>query len=117
MGAEFGRLLASHRIRSQMSGSQLARAAGIDPSYVGRLERGQREPPHDTVLAALVRALCLTTDEQSALWRAAGRIPRLDTAIQAVERVLASPDVSEQDKAAFRQHIEDAAQWIMRRPS
>ena len=42
---EFATLLRSFRERRSLSCNELARAVGVDPSYISRLERGEREPP------------------------------------------------------------------------
>jgi transcriptional regulator with XRE-family HTH domain len=39
-GETFGQMLRAHRIRAELSQNALARAAGIDPAYVNRIEKG-----------------------------------------------------------------------------
>jgi transcriptional regulator with XRE-family HTH domain len=51
--AGFGRLLRLHRTLGGWSLAQLARTVGVDPSYISRLECGNRLPS-----APVVRALC-----------------------------------------------------------
>jgi transcriptional regulator with XRE-family HTH domain len=40
----FGRVLREARVQKEMTQQQLADACGLDISYVGQVERGQRNP-------------------------------------------------------------------------
>lgn len=60
----FGARLRALRQAAGWRGAALARAAGCDPSYITRLERGERHPSR-AMVAALV----------AALFRAAGYCP------------------------------------------
>ena len=51
---------------------ELASLAGLSVDYLVRLEQGRATNPSPQVLAALARALRLTTDERDHLYRAAG---------------------------------------------
>src|SRR5690242_16715547 len=92
----FGSLLLQLRLRSGRSGSSVARGAGIDASYLSRLERGEREPPRREVVDALIREMQLTGEDADGLLTAAGYPPRAlarlgaqDPTIQLVASVLA----------------------------
>jgi transcriptional regulator with XRE-family HTH domain len=51
---------------------ELASLSGLSVDYVVRLEQGRAKNPSPQVLAALARALQLTTDERDMLYRTAG---------------------------------------------
>lgn len=111
----FGKQLEVYRLRAGLSGAQLARTVGIDASYASRVERGERQPPSDSVIEAICRALDLSAADALALYRAAGRVPAYDPTVAAVLRVLAAADVGEEQRAAFRRHVEQAAAWVQGR--
>jgi transcriptional regulator with XRE-family HTH domain len=67
--------LRRYRERAQLSCNELARAVGIDPSYVSRLERLERVPPRRTVVVALCAALHLSDEDQDTLLASAGYAP------------------------------------------
>ena len=73
--ATFGALLRQYRERARVSCNELARGIGVDPSYVSRLERGEREPPRRRVIAAFAEALALEGAERAALFSRAGYWP------------------------------------------
>ncbi|MGH2560876.1 MAG: helix-turn-helix domain-containing protein [Thermomicrobiales bacterium] len=50
---EFGRLLAELRAARGWSQAKLAKTAGLDQSFVSRLEAGSRAPERETVLSLL----------------------------------------------------------------
>lgn len=60
----FARLLGAHRRRCDLSCNQLAHAVGVDPSYISRMESGDRGAPSAPVLRALMRVLRLDLDAQ-----------------------------------------------------
>lgn len=110
--ASFGAVLRGFRERAGLSQSALARRAGLDPSFVNRLESGQRGADRG-VVEALARALGLDAAEQDQLLAAGGHLPILlarlgpqDPTLQLVARILADERLSEADRAAFRQVIE-----------
>lgn len=80
----FAAALAEARRKHNLSQGELAAAAGIDRSYISRLEWGDREPSRATV-----RALARAFGDQAtadALYIAAGMIPdRIMEAIAAGE--------------------------------
>ena len=57
---------------------ELAELAGISVDYVVRLEQGRFTSPSAQVVAALARALRLTTAERDHLYRLAGLVPPAD---------------------------------------
>jgi len=57
---------------------ELAELTGISVDYVVRLEQGRAKTPSAQVLAALARALQLTTAERDHLYRLAGQVPPAD---------------------------------------
>jgi transcriptional regulator with XRE-family HTH domain len=53
----FGELLASARRKRRLLQKQVADRAGLDPSYLGALERGRREAPSSKIFQQLLRVL------------------------------------------------------------
>jgi DNA-binding XRE family transcriptional regulator len=62
---------------------ELALLAGISVDYLVRLEQGRATNPSTQVLAALSRALQLTTDERDHLYTVAGQAPPRRSAVTA----------------------------------
>jgi len=60
---------------------ELAELTGISVDYVVRLEQGRSTTPSAQVVAALARALQLTTTERDHLYRLAGLVPPTDSEI------------------------------------
>lgn len=54
--ARFGRIIERRRERAELSRKSLAELAGVDPTYIGLLERGRRNPTL-VVMAKLATAL------------------------------------------------------------
>lgn len=76
-----------------MRREELAELTGISVDYVVRLEQGRATTPSAQVVAALARALQLTTEERDHLYRLAGLAPPADGEISdhispGVQRVL-----------------------------
>jgi transcriptional regulator with XRE-family HTH domain len=123
--SEFATLLRRHRERRGWSCNETARAVGVDPSYVSRLERAEREPPRRRVIEDLAQALQLTTADQDALLVSAGFTPasvallgRWDPTLQAVATVLTDRAIPDADQARFRVVIEAlVTEWLARRPA
>ncbi len=112
MAEEFSTLLRRYRDRAGMSCNELARAVGIDPSYVSRLERGEREPPRRPVVERVTEVLHLELEDQDRLLVSAGYAPatvavlgRWDSTLQAVADVLTDRRISSADLEDFRQVI------------
>ncbi len=115
-GEAFGALLQAFRRRAGLSQGALAKLAGIDPSYVNRLERGEREPPKREVVEALIAALQLPPDDADRLLVAAGHLPRalqrlspLDPTVMLVADILADERIPAEERRQFRQQIALAA--------
>lgn len=111
--SSFGALLLQLRLRSGRSGSSVARGAGIDASYLSRLERAEREPPRRDVVDALVRELQLSPDDGDQLLVAAGYPPRAlarlgpdDPTIHMVASILANDAIPPGERSEFRQVID-----------
>ena len=73
-GTGFHVLLRSYRLRAGLSQVRLAELAGLDRSFLNRLESGQRCPSRMVVLR-LARALGLDERDRAALLFAAGYAP------------------------------------------
>jgi transcriptional regulator with XRE-family HTH domain len=106
----FAERLQAARQRAGISQNQLARQVGIDPSYLNRIERGEREPPRRDVVEALTDALALAPADADDLLISAGHLTRalarlgpLDPTIRLVAECLADPDVPAEDRAALRE--------------
>lgn len=54
---------------------ELAQLAGLSADYLTRLEQGRASNPSREVIAALARALRLSSDEEAHLFRVAGHVP------------------------------------------
>lgn len=67
----FGRVLALHRTRQELSQSRLAVMTGLSHGFISRLESGTRMPDRETV-AELAAALQLTPSEAAHLFWTAG---------------------------------------------
>ncbi len=72
---------------------ELADLAGLSVDYVVRLEQGRAEHPSAQVVAALARALQLSTDERDHAFRLAGLLPPADGTVSrhvppGVQRIL-----------------------------
>ena len=111
----FGRLLQQHRVQADLSCNALARAAGVDPSYISRLERGDREPPRQHVALRICQALALDTPAADRLLVAGGYAPvtTWHPLLATVARVLTDPRIPPADRSEFEAIIELlAAKWI-----
>jgi transcriptional regulator with XRE-family HTH domain len=112
---EFPALVRWLRQRAGLSQNRLARAAGIDPAYVNRIEASEpSEPlvPRAPILERLAGALNLSVGEQDRLYFAAGRCPptlaavgHWDSVVAMVAGLLATSDLTADDRAEFRQVV------------
>jgi transcriptional regulator with XRE-family HTH domain len=109
MRDEFSSLLRSFRERAGRSRNNLAQEVGVDPSYLTRIEHGDREPPRLHIVEALARALRLPLSDTNRLLVAAGFAPVSvvqlgvwDDALQAVADVLNDIELSTEDRDQFR---------------
>ena len=117
MSEDFAALLRRYRDRAGVSCNELARAVGVDPSYISRLERGEREPPRRRVVEALASALDLALDDQDRLLVSAGYAPatvavlgRWDSTLQVVADVLVDSRIPSDELDNFREVIRLVAQ-------
>ena len=106
---DFPTLLRSFRERVTRSRNNLAYEVGVDPSYLTRIEHGDREPPRQHIVEALARALRLTVPERNRLLVAAGYAPvsivelgAWDDAFQAVADVLNDRQLSQEERDQYR---------------
>ncbi|HZU07231.1 MAG TPA: helix-turn-helix transcriptional regulator [Chloroflexota bacterium] len=112
MDERFATLLRHYRERAGLSCNELARAVDVDPSYISRLERGEREPPRRRVVDRLASALQLSREEHDRLLVSAGYAPatvavlgRWDATLQAVADVLTDRRLAEREIESFRQIV------------
>jgi transcriptional regulator with XRE-family HTH domain len=112
MTEDFGTLLRRYRDRAGLSCNELARAVAVDPSYISRLERGEREPPRRPVVERLASALQLGLDDQDRLLVTAGYAPatiavlgRWDSTLQVVADVLADRRLGPEELDNFREVV------------
>src|SRR3954463_2103962 len=119
MRDEFPALLRSFRERGGRSRNALAHEVGVDPSYLTRIEHGDREPPRQHIVEALTRALRLSIPERNRLLVAAGYAPlsvvqlgAWDDALQAVADVLNDIDLTPEERNEFRSVVRlISARW------
>ncbi len=68
---KFGELLKHYRVRSNMSQSRLAEIAGVDKSYISRLEKGERKVLSRSLAIKIAELLNLSHDETE-IWLISG---------------------------------------------
>jgi transcriptional regulator with XRE-family HTH domain len=73
--AEVGLPTSSRRRAPGLRREEVAQLAGLSVDYLARLEQGRASAPSPSVLAPLARALRLSDDERSHLFRVAGQVP------------------------------------------
>jgi transcriptional regulator with XRE-family HTH domain len=75
----FPALVRAMRTRNGWSQNQLARAAGVDPAYINRIERQDKDhaPPSRRVVLAIWDALETTEADRERLLVAAGYCPEI----------------------------------------
>lgn len=116
---DFPVLLRSFRERAGRSRNNLAHEVGVDPSYLTRIEHGDREPPRLHIVEALARALRLAIADRNRLLVAAGYAPLTvvqlggwDDTLQAVAEVLTDIRLSPEERDQFRSVVEMiSARW------
>src|SRR5207237_2906456 len=109
MREEFPSLLRSFRKSAGRSRNNLAHEVGVDPSYLTRIEHGDREPPRLHIVEALARALRLSVADRNRLLVSAGYAPMSvvqlgswDDALQAVADVLTDIRLSAEERDQLR---------------
>ncbi len=115
-GPAFGTLLRQYRESAGLSQNALARAAGIDPGLVNRLESGKREPASRGTVQQLVAALGLRREEGDGLLHVAGHLPSAfdvvaptDPTILLVADILGDAMITSGEREEFRLAITLAA--------
>ena len=119
MREEFPSLLRSFREAAGRSRNNLAHEVGVDPSYLTRIEHGDREPPRQHIVEALARALRLSLPDRNRLLVSAGYAPlsvvqlgAWDDALQAVADVLNDLRLSPEERNEFRSVVRlISARW------
>ncbi|HZT07934.1 MAG TPA: helix-turn-helix transcriptional regulator [Chloroflexota bacterium] len=119
MREEFPALLRSFRERAGRSRNNLAHEVGVDPSYLTRIEHGDREPPRLHIVEALARALRLSIADRNRLLVSAGYAPlsvvqlgAWDDALQAVADVLTDIHLTAEEREQFRSVVQMiSARW------
>lgn len=118
---EFAALLRAYQERHHLSSNRLAVEIGVDPSYVIRIARAERPPPHRHLVLAMARGLHLSPFERNGFLLAAGHAPssicQLGTwppVLQAVCEVLISVELTVADQDAFSRIVcEIAERWLL----
>ncbi|MBI3970326.1 MAG: helix-turn-helix domain-containing protein [Chloroflexi bacterium] len=112
----FGDVLRELRVERGVSQAALAARAGVDRSYVNRLEAGERGAPALPALEAFAEALELSDAEADRLFTAAGVLPRslralgpADPTILLLAQRLVDPRLSAASRAALRSTVEAIA--------
>lgn len=121
---EFCRLMRGFRERANRSRNSLAYQIGVDPSYLSRIEHGDREPPKPHIIHAFGRGLNLTLEEENRLLVSANCAPLTEVGRggepitwngthQIVEDVLNNGNLSSEVKESFRNVVETIGQmWL-----
>lgn len=118
----FSHLLREFRERRQLSCNELARAVQVDPSYISRLERGEREPPRRVVVEAIAYALQINREDEDRLLVSAGYTPAAlaelgcwDTTIAGVAGILLDKRLHDDEIKAFREVVDRlVGVWLFR---
>ena len=110
----FGVMLRTLRERAGLSQSALARLAGLDPSFINRLESGRRGAERP-IADALVVALNLPAREADRLLAAGGFLPPSlekvgldDPTLQMVVEFLTTEPLGAAERAAFHRAVANA---------
>lgn len=119
MREDFPTLLRTFRERVGRSRNNLAQEVGVDPSYLTRIEHGDREPPRQHIVEALARALRLSLPDRNRLLVAGDYAPlsvvqlgSWDDALQAVADVLTDSHLSPEERNEFRSVVRSiSARW------
>lgn len=113
MREEFSALLRSFRERGGRTRNNLAHEVGVDPSYLTRIEHGDREPPRLHIVEALARALRLSIADRNRLLVSGGYAPlsvvqlgSWDDALQAVADVLTDIHLTPEERDQFRSVVQ-----------
>ncbi len=112
-GAGFGELLRALRTARGISQAAVAAGAGLDRSYINRIEAGERGAPAGPAVEALIGALRLSPAEADRLTASAGLLPRAlrvlgpdDPTVLLLAGRLADPALTPTARAALRSTVE-----------
>ena len=112
-GNRFGEVLRALRTARGISQAAVAARAGIDRSYVNRMEAGERGAPAGPAVEALIGALRLDPAEADRLTAAAGLLPRAlrrlgpdDPTVLLLAERLADPALAAGARDALRVTVE-----------
>lgn len=112
-GSAFASLLRTYRVAAGLSQNALARAVGVNPAYVNRLESGERRPSQRHYVLDLAKAIGLDDEATNRMLEAGGHLPvgyeRLDSrdnTMRLVADILSDQSIPDQERAEFRQLIE-----------
>lgn len=116
----FGTAMERFRVDRGLSRNRLALSSGIDPSYLTRCARGERNPPRRPIVEAMARTMCLKEPERRVLLAAAGYVDRevslWDGCLIDVATVLQDEEIPLKERAEFRAVLSALArQWRARR--
>lgn len=122
-GMSFGDLLRRYREQRRLTQSALARQAGLDPSFINRLEHDQRGAERP-IVDKLAAGLGLSLEETDDLFARAGYLPPsfgqlglTDPTLRLVAQILTDPRINPADRADFRDVIRlIGARWLSRLP-
>ena len=126
---DFAELLRRLRLEADLSQNALAKKTGVDPSYINRIERGERQPPSVGVIHDIARALELDEFSTNQLLLSAGYAPIIATnpqpathpGLQLLNDFLSDEGISPEDRDFIERDIDLLEQHIRlirkRRPS
>lgn len=124
----FAMMLRDFRVASDMSVNTLARKVHIDPSYVSRMERAERDPCRREILLNMCHAMNLAPEDADSLMACAGYAPEClqaavqriansgDPALRAVQDVLDDERFTIEARQLFRNTIVAIAEHWGYRP-
>ena len=120
----FADALKRERQNAGLSQSALARSVGVHPSYVSRLEKGERRPPSREFVERLSTVLGIGVREKNNLLTAAGFAPvttedlqRENPTLQLLADILEDNRVPGDEKDLITEHIKQInRRWRRRDP-
>lgn len=122
--ASFAEMLKAFRARAGLSRNRLAIHSHIDPSFLTRIENGQRDPPRRPVVDSIMDALRLSSLDRNKMLAASGFVPESveqigewSDCLQAVASVLSDPFLSPEERDRFSDVVQSIAErWGNPRP-
>ena len=119
MNEAFGVQLKRLRLAGGWTRSELGARVGIDPTYVTRIESGQRRPPSRHLVEALAEVLPFErTIDRDQFYAAAGLLPPggWSPELTLVRDILANPNLHERGHRRFRQGMEELLRVVLHPP-